>query len=491
MSSDAYDQVIIDIQEYVCHYEITSPKAWRNARTALLDAIGCAIETVATSTECKSMLGPVVPGSSIPCGFRLPGTSFILDPVKGSFDMATAIRYLDHNDAIAGADWGHPSDNLGAILAVADWIYQSEQAGVYTHRGPALTIKTVLIALIKAYEIQGCMLLRNAFNQYGLDHVILVKLASTAVTAWLMGLSIPQIRAAISQVWMDGHALRVYRQKGNTIPRKGWAAGDACMKATHLALLTRAGQPGSPTPLTMPRWGFYANSFGGKTFDLPKKYGSWVVENIIFKIAPIEGHGLSSVQAAMEHLKAFRPDTGSVEDIERIMVRTNAATDLIINKTGPLHNAADRDHCLQFLIALTFLKGAYPEAADFLDSSVWSHNPDIDRLRDKVEVIVDDQLTAAYMDLDVKSLATGMTLQMKDGALTDEILVHFPIGHGKNPATAQAVHAKFEANMRHMFTMEEIQEIRGMVESTSSEVLPISRLMDRLVRPKVQGCPRL
>ena len=344
-------------------------------------------------------------------------------------------------------------------------------------------MKTVLVALIKAYEIQGCMLLRNAFNAYGLDHVILVKLASTAVVAWLMSLTEDQTMAAISQVWMDGHALRVYRQKGNTIPRKGWAAGDACMKATQLAFLTKAGQAGSPTPLTMPRWGFYCNSFGNNHFDLPKKYGSWVIENIIFKVMPVEGHGLSSVEAAMIHLKALQARKLSAErDISKIIIRTNAAADMIINKSGPLTNAADRDHCLQYLVALTFLKGALPEAVDFLDSSTWSSSSSLDNLREKIEIFADKQLTEDYMDLDVKSLAAGMTVKLSDGTQLEEVLIHFPIGHGKNSKTQDLVREKFQRNMRLMFSQDEIEGIFDMVEDKANEEKTVSEFLDLLVR---------
>ena len=327
------------------------------------------------------------------------------------------------------------------------------------------------------------MLLRNAFNAYGLDHVILVKLASTATVSWLLGLTEDQTMAAISQVWMDGHALRVYRQKGNTIPRKGWAAGDACMKATQLALLTRAGQPGCPTPLTMPRWGFYANSFGNKHFDLPKKYGSWVIENLIFKVMPVEGHGISSVEAAMVHLKTLQARQLSAErDISRIIIRTNAAADMIINKSGPLTNAADRDHCLQYLVALTFLKGALPEAADFLDSSEWSSSSSLDSLRERIEIIPDKQLTDDYMNLDVKSVAAGVTIQLIDGEQLSEVLIQFPIGHGKNSKTQDIVSEKFHKNMGLMFSQNEIDNILTMVEDKANEDKSVSEFLDLLVR---------
>nr|ASK38715.1 2-methylcitrate dehydratase [Paecilomyces divaricatus] len=479
----AYDQVIVDIKDYVFHYDIHSPQAWTTARVALLDAMGCAIETVALSADCRRFFGPIVPDTVTPYGFHMPGTSYVLDPLKGSFDMATAVRYLDHNDAIAGADWGHPSDNLGAILAVSDWLCRSVASCRIVHTGPPLTMRTLLTALIKAYEIQGCMLLQNAFHSHGLDHVVLVKLASTAVVAWLLGLSETQTMAAISQVWMDGHPLRVYRSGSNTIPRKGWAAGDACMKATHLALLTRAGQPGSPTPLTMPRWGFYATSFGNKTFDLPQPYGSWVMENIIFKVMPVEGHALSSVEAALRHRAAMqaRGMKHPEKDIDCIEIRTNAAADMIINKRGPLSNAADRDHCLQYIVSLAFLKGAMPEVRDYQDDSVWSSSRAITALREKIQIQPDEQLTRDYLDLDVKSLASGMTVRLIDGTVLDEILVHFPVGHSKHPQTFTTVREKVRRNLSLMFSTEEISRMEAAVEEES---LGISGFVDLFVRPR-------
>jgi 2-methylcitrate dehydratase len=324
------------------------------------------------------------------------------------------------------------------------------------------------VVLIKAYEIQGCMLLCNAFNMYGLDHVVLVKLASTAVVSWLLGLTEDQTLAAISQVWMDGHALRVYRQKGNTIPRKG---------------LTRDGQPGSPTPLSMPRWGFYANCFGNKRFELPKDYDSWVIENIIFKVMAVEGHGIASVEAALRQVEVLRSRNLNAEtDITRIIIRTNAATDMIINKTGKLNNPADRDHCLQHLVALTFLKGKLPEAEDFLDGSSWSRSSEMDILRGKIEISVDEQFTRDYMDLNIKSVASGLAVECSNGLRLDEIVIHFPIGHGKNPKTLEVIKEKFHQNMGLMFSKDEVDEILALVNNEGAEEKPVSELLDLLVR---------
>lgn len=345
---------------------------------------------------------------------------------------------------------------------------------------------TLLTAVIKAYEIQGCFLLRNAFNAYGLDHVILVKLASTAVVSWLLGLSQHQTMAAISHVWMDGHPLRVYRSGSNTIPRKGWAAGDACMKAVQLTFLTRAGQPGSPTVLTMPRWGFYATLFGNKEFELPKKFSTWVIEHVFFKVMPVEGHGVSAVEAALIHgrtlqARGLMPD----KDIAKITIRTNAAADLIINKQGALSNAADRDHCMQYLVALAFLKRSIPEAADFQNSSPWANDPTLTALREKVEIVPDKQLTKDYMDLDKKSLANGVTVHLADGNILEEVLIEYPIGHAQSSKTLASIQQKFARNMTLMFSTAEIEEVVNAVEK--EEDMRISNFVDLLVRANQTG----
>ena len=493
-----HDRVTSDVKDYVFHHQIQSSKAWQNARIALLDAMGCAIETVSESADCRQFLGPIVPDTTTPHGFRLPGTSYQLDPVKGAFDFGTSIRFLDHNDAIAGADWGHPSgeslylsppglvseesiDNLGAILAVTDWLSRSAASGKTTHTGPPLTMHTLLTALIKAYEIQGCFLLRNAFNAYGLDHVILVKLASTAVVSWLLGLSESQTMAAISHVWMDGHPLRVYRSGVNTIPRKGWAAGDSCMRAVHLALLARAGQCGSPTALTMPRWGFYATTFGGREFDLPKVFDSWAIENIFFKVMPVEGHGISAVEAALIHGNLIRErglDPG--KDIASIEIRTNAAANMIINKKGTLSNPADRDHCMQYVVALALLKGSAPEAQDFHDGSVWATSASLAALRERTDIRVDQQLTRDYLDLNKKSLASGVTIKLVNGSVLDEVMIEFPVGHLQSSQTEAMVREKFLKNMGLMFSSTETMKIIEAVER--EEDMSISSFVDLFVR---------
>lgn len=390
--SRTYDRHIQDIVNYIFHYKIDDQKAYRSARSALLDAIGCAIETASKSNECESLLGPVIRGTTVPNGFKVPGTNHQLDPVKGAFDLGVLIRYLDHNDALGGAEWGHPSgrshflitplanclttitDNLAAILAVADWLSRESTAGNYTHIGPPLTMRTLLTALIKAYEIQGCYQMRNAFNKFGIDHVILVKLASAAVVSWLLGLTEEQTMATISHVWMDGHPSRVYRSGTNTIPRKGWAAGDASMRAVHLALLVRAGQPGAPGALSASPWGFLQRTFGDKGFELPRPFGTWTIQHVLFKVMPVEGHGISAVEAALVQRQQLRHAGMGPQNIQRMHIRTTEAAALIINKQGPLYNAADRDHCIQYLVALALLKGQPPEVEDYQDGSRWANS---------------------------------------------------------------------------------------------------------------------
>jgi len=365
-----------------------------------------------------------------------------------------------------------------------DWLSRSVANGKLAHNGPPLTVKTLLMAIIKAYEIQGCFLLQNAFNSRGLDHVILVKLASTAVLCWLLGLTEAQTMAAISHVWMDGHPLRVYRSGENTIPRKGWAAGEACMKAVQLAFLIRAGQPGAPTVLTMPRWGFYAAMFGGNEFKFPIKYSSWVIEHVFFKVMPVEGHAVAAVESALILNRILHEQSLTAEDISGIHIRTNAAADMIINKEGPLHNSADRDHCMQYVVALAFLKNAAPEAQDFMDDSPWASNPAIDALRRKIIIKVDEQLTRDYMDLNKKSIACGLTVHLAEGTVLDEVLIEFPVGHAANPRTAVAVKEKFRKNLSLMFSEDEIEEISTAVEQDDMKVF---NFVDLFVRANISS----
>ena len=373
----------------------------------------------------------------------------------------------------------YTTDNLGAILSVMDWLCRASASGRIAHTGPPLTMRTLLTAIIKAYEIQGCYQMRNAFNSYGIDHVILVKLASAAVVSWLLGLTELQTMATISQVWMDGHPGRIYRSGPNTIPRKGWAAGDAGMRAVHLALLTRAGQPGAPTALTMPRWGFFANTLHKEGFELPKPFSSWVIQNIFFKVMPVEGHGISSVEAALIQGKRLRERGYEPGQITKVETRTTAAANLIISKQGPLYNAADRDHCIQYVIALAFLKGGIPEVQDYEDNGPWATSPNLESLRAKVLVSEDVQFTRDYLDLNKKSVASGLTVHLADGTILEEVLVEFPVGHTVNPQTVRFVKEKFSRNMSLKFSEMEVKEV---LRAAENEDMRISDFVDLFVR---------
>lgn len=362
-----------------------------------------------------------------------------------------------------------------------DWLCRSVQSGRIEHSGPPLTIHTLLEAMIKVYEIQGSFLIRNPFNTHGLDHVILVKLASTAVVSWLLGLSEVQTMAAISHVWMDGAALRIYRSGSNTIPRKGWAAGDACMRAVNLALLIRAGQLGSKTVLTMPRWGFYTNLWGGGQFDLSQAFGTWAIENIFFKVMPVEGHSISAIEATLiQYARLSSLGCNHEKHIAKVEVRTNGPANMIINKVGTLHNTADRDHCMQYSLAVALLKGDVPAVEDYQDSSPWALSPLVEALRSRIHVREDEDLTKDYLDTDKKSVSSGVLLRLADGKILEEVLVEYPVGHVRHPKTLERVRQKFDNNMSLMFTKPQRTEIVRIVEAGDDTA--VTDLVDLLSR---------
>lgn len=362
-----------------------------------------------------------------------------------------------------------------------DWLCRSVRSGRIVHSGPPLSIKTLLEAMIKVYEIQGSFLIRNPFNAHGLDHIVLVKLASTAVVSWLLDLTKVQTMAAISHVWMDGAALRIYRSGSNTIPRKGWAAGDACMRAVSLALLVRAGQLGSKTVLTMPRWGFYSNLWGGGQFNLSQAFGTWAIEHIFFKVMPVEGHSISAIEAALiQHARLGKSGYTPDKQIAKVEVRTNGAANMIINKPGTLHNAADRDHCMQYSLAVALLKGDVPAVEDYQDWSPWASSSVVEALRGRIIVREDEQFTKDYLDIDKKSVSSGVLLHLADGQILEEVIVEYPVGHVKHPRTLERVRRKFDKNMKLMFTSVEIREIIKVVEA--GDDTPVDEFVDLLVR---------
>ncbi|KAI1197621.1 putative 2-methylcitrate dehydratase [Nemania serpens] len=476
-SEQPYDGVIDLIVDYAYDYTDPSPAAWTRAKATLLDAIGSAIESFHTSKECRDLLGPQWPTSApIPDGFRPPGTNYSLDLLKGAFDMGAMIRYLDHNDAFPGAEWGHPSDNFGAILATADLLTRNalkreDPSGV-------ITVHQILLAGIKAYEIQGCFQIRNAFNRVGLDHVILVKVASTAVVSWLMGLDKNQARSAVSHAWADGHPLRVYRQAPNAGPRKGWAAGDACMRAVHLATLARAGQPGLRTVLTAPRWGFYQVLYRDQAFELPRPFGSWVMENVLFKVMAVEGHALTSVDATVILSKQMEErGLDPVRDIQSIHVKTTDASMTIINKQGPLHNYADRDHCMRYIIAVMLLKGDVIEVDDYQDASPWSSDPRVDELRSKIAMTEDEEFTKDYHNQEIRSLANEIEISFNDGTKLNA-RVDFPAGHVRHAKTLPLVREKTVRNFKLGLSEDRVGAIVDLIDGPDFESTPASTFMD-------------
>lgn len=439
------DQVIQDIADYVLNYEIQSDLAWKTAQYDLLDALGCGFEAL-TYPACTKLLGPIVEGTIVPNGAKVPGTRFQLDPVQAAFNIGALVRWLDFNDTWLAAEWGHPSDNLGAILATADWISRTNIAG---GKKP-LKMKKVLEALIKALEIQGGLALENSFNAVGLDHVILVKVASTAVAAEMLGLNRSEIINALTHAFVDGQSLRTYRHAPNAGSRKSWAAGDATSRAVRLALIAQTGEMGYPSALTAPVWGFYDVSFKGKPFKLQRAYGTYVMENILFKVSfPAEFHAQTAVEAAVKLYHILREKGKTSEDIKKISIRTHEAAIRIIDKTGPLNNPADRDHCLQYMIAVPLIFGRLT-AADYEDDI--AVDPRIDVLRTKMETREDKQFSKDYHDPDKRSIANGLTVELNDGTVLDEIVVEYPIGHKRRREEGfPNLIEKFKTNINRIF----------------------------------------
>lgn len=410
-----YDPEIKAICDYVNNFQISSTEAIDTAYYDFLDTIGCGLMAL-KFPACTKLMGPVVAGASLAQGARVPGTDYELDPVQAAFNIGTMIRWLDFNDTWLAAEWGHPSDNLGAILAVADYLNRN--------RDYQLTMHDIFVAMIKAHEIQGCIALENSFNRKGLDHVILVKVASTAVVAQMMGLNEAQQLAAISLAWVDGQSLRTYRHAPNTGSRKSWAAGDATSRAVRLTLMAEAGEMGYPSALSAKTWGFYDVSFGGQPFKFQRPYGSYVMENVLFKISfPAEFHAQTAVEAAV---KLHPLVSKRIDDIKSITIRTHEAAVRIIAKDGPLHNPADRDHCLQYMTAIGLLKGDLV-AADYEDDV--AHDPRIDALRAKMIISEDTTFSTDYHDPDKRSIANALQITFNDGSQTDEVVVEYPIGH--------------------------------------------------------------
>ena len=404
-------------------------------------------------SACTKLLGPLVAGTTVTCGARVPGTSYELDVVQAAFNIGTAVRWLDFNDTWLAAEWGHPSDNLGAILAVCDWLTRSGQR--------ALTVREVLTAMIKAHEVQGCIALENAFNRVGLDHVVLVKVASTAVVAELLGLTREQALNAVSLAWVDGQSLRTYRHSPNAGTRKSWAAGDATSRAVRLALMAQLGEMGYPSALTADTWGFYDASFRGNRFSFQRSYGSYVMENILFKISfPAEFHSQTAVEAAMQLHQLLLAKDRSVDDIERVTIRTHEACIRIIDKHGPLNNPADRDHCVQYMVAVPLIFGRLT-ARDYEDDV--AADPRIDALRGKIDCVEDAQFSRDYLDPEKRSIPNAITIEFMDGTSTDEIVVEYPVGHmRRRDEGLPLLVEKFRTNVHRVFDDEQSERILAL-----------------------------
>lgn len=467
------DRELVDIADYVLGYRIESEEAWETARYCLMDALGCGLLAL-RYPECAKLLGPEVPGTVVPGGCRVPGTQFVLDPVKAAFDIGAMIRWLDFNDTWLAAEWGHPSDNLGGILAAADFVSRRNLAA----GRPALIMKEVMAAMIKAYEIQGCLALENAFNRVGLDHVVLVKAASTAVVTALLGGSRQQVIDAVSQAWVDGQSLRTYRHAPNAGPRKSWAAGDATSRAVRLALLILKGEIGCPSALSARTWGFYDVLFRGENFRFQRPYGTYVMENILFKIAfPAEFHAQTAVEAAL----ALHPLVKDrLEEIERIVVTTQKSAVRIISKTGPLHNPADRDHCLQYMTAVALIHGEL--TADHYEDDV-AADPRIDRLREKMEVVEDERYSRDYLDPEKRSIANAVQVFFEGGGKTDKVEVEYPLGHRRRREEGiPLLLEKFRRNLATRLPAARAKAVLDLFEDRSRlESAPVNDFMAMLV----------
>jgi len=467
------DKVLTDIADYVASYAIDSEEAYTTAQYCLIDTLGCGLEAL-TYPACTKLLGPIVPGTVVPNGARVPGTSFQLDPVKAAFDLGTIIRWLDFNDTWLAAEWGHPSDNLGGILMTADWLSRNAVAA----GKPPLTMKAVLTAMIKAHEIQGVLALENSFNRVGLDHVVLVKVASTAVVSQMLGLSREEVVNAVSLAWVDGQSLRTYRHAPNTGSRKSWAAGDATSRAVRLALIARTGEMGYPSALTAKTWGFYDVLFKGQPFRFQRPYGSYVMEHVLFKISfPAEFHAQTAVECAMQ----LHPQVADrIADIDRITIRTHESAIRIIDKKGPLDNPADRDHCIQYMVAVPLLFGRLT-AADYEDDI--AADPRVDRLRDKMTCVEDPQFTRDYLDPAKRSIANGITIHFRDGTRTSEVVVEYPIGHRRRRAEGMPVLVeKFKTNLARRFPPKQQQAILDVALDTKRlGAMPVHEFVDLMV----------
>ncbi len=512
-SRPPFDPLLCQIADYVCNYDITSDEAYHTARYCLMDTLGCGLLAL-KYPACTKLLGPVVPGTIVPNGARVPGTNFVLDPVAAAFNIGTLVRWLDFNDTWLAAEWGHPSDNLGAILAVADFVSRASVGDdvrsltskseisqrLLTSSPTRFTVRDILTAMIKAHEIQGILALENSFNRVGLDHVLLVRIASTAVATQLLGGTREQILNAVSNAWLDGGALRTYRHTPNTGSRKSWAAGDATARAVQHALMAIKGEMGYPTALSARTWGFSDMLFRGQPIKLARPFGSYVMENVLFKISfPAEFHAQTAVEAAIKlHEKFFlergpsrpaahttengpiesrtsslassgplrtgtvRAPSKSLDQIERVAIHTHESALRIIDKAGPLHNPADRDHCLQYMTAMGLIFGEL--TADHYEDAVATDSR-IDALRAKMVVQEDPRYSREYLEPDKRAIANAVQIFFQDGSATEKVEVEYPVGHRRRRAEGMPLLVKkFQANAETCFSPEHVKKVLALFE---------------------------
>ncbi len=462
------DRVLADIADYVARHEVRSTEAYNTARLCLMDTLGCGLEAL-DYPACTKLLGPVVPGMSMSRGARVPGTRFELDPVQAAFNIGAAIRWLDFNDTWLAAEWGHPSDNLGGILATADWL---------SRNGKPLAMRDVLTAMIKAHEIQGVIALENSFNRVGLDHVVLVKVATTAVVAQMLGLAREAVINAVSHAWVDGQALRTYRHAPNTGSRKSWAAGDATSRGVRLALIASTGEMGYPSVLSAKGWGFYDVLFRGKPFGFKRRYGSYVMENVLFKISfPAEFHAQTAVEAAVQ----LHPEVKDrLAEVKKIEIVTHESAIRIIDKKGPLHNPADRDHCIQYMTAIGLIKGNLT-AADYEDKV--ARDPRVDALRAKMACVENKRYSRDYLDPKKRSIANQLQVFFRDGTATRKVAVEYPVGHRRRRHEGiPLLESKFRRNLARRFPEEWRSAIVELCRDQERlEAAPVDKFVDLFV----------
>jgi 2-methylcitrate dehydratase len=464
----APDPILTAIADYALSYQISSPLAYETAAYCLMDTLACGFQAL-KYPACTKLMGPVVPGATLNGGARVPGTAYELDPIAAAFNIGAMIRWLDFNDTWLAAEWGHPSDNLGGILAVADYLSRS---------GKRVVVRDVLTAMIKAHEIQGVLALENSFNRVGLDHVLLVRVASTAVVTAMLGGTREQVINSVSNAWIDGGALRTYRHAPNTGSRKSWAAGDATSRAVRLALFALKGEMGYPSALSAKTWGFQDVLFKGKALVLPQALGSYVMENVLFKISyPAEFHAQTAVEAAMTLHARIAP---KINDIERVLIETQEPGVRIIDKTGPLANPADRDHCIQYMVAIPLLFGRLA-ASDYEDAI--ANDPLVDALRAKMQVKENAAFTKDYYDPDKRYIGNAVQVFFKDGTCSERVQVDYPIGHRKRRSEGMPVLVKkFENSVAAHFQLKQTESIKALFADKSAlAAMPVSDFVAKLV----------